>query len=85
MVNAVAEVAREAEVLLVDRFQFMKKLQREHGDRLLLSADNLHMNDEGYRCLAEQLAATIMKALPQPTHATASMLGAASTSTLSLP
>jgi acyl-CoA thioesterase I len=85
VVNAVAEVARESEVLLVDRFQFMKKLQREHGDRLYLSADNLHMNDEGYRCLAEQLAGTIIKALPQPTHATASVLAPATTSSLSLP
>jgi acyl-CoA thioesterase I len=85
MVNAVAEVAREAEVLLVDRFQFMKNLQREHRDRVYLSADNLHMNDEGYRCLAEQLAATIIKALPQPSHVTASVLAPATTSSLSLP
>jgi acyl-CoA thioesterase-1 len=86
MVNAVAEVARDAEVLLVDRFQFMKKLQREHSDRFYLSADNLHMNDEGYRCLAEELATTIIKALPQPTHTTASVLAPATTpSGLSLP
>jgi len=43
----------------------MRKLQRERGDQFYLSADNLHMNDEGYRCLAEQLAAAIIKALPQ--------------------
>jgi acyl-CoA thioesterase-1 len=85
MVNAVAEVARDAEVLLVDRFQSMKKLQREHGDRFYLSADNLHMNDEGYRCLAEQLATTIIKALPQPAHTTASVLAPATPSSLSLP
>src|SRR5262245_30436469 len=85
MVNAIAEVARDAEVLLVDRFQFMKKLQREHTDRAYLSADNLHMNDEGYRCLAEELAATIMKALPQPTQATASVRAPATPSELSFP
>jgi acyl-CoA thioesterase I len=85
MVNAVAEVAREAEVLLVDRFQLMQKLQREHADRLYLSADNLHMNDEGYRCLAEQLAATIIKALPQPTHTTASVQAPVMTSSPSFP
>ena len=85
MVNAIAEVAREAEVLLVDRFQSMKNLQREHRDRVYLSADNLHMNDEGYRCLAEQLAGTIIQALPQPSHATASVLAPATTSSLSLP
>src|SRR5262245_3062014 len=81
VVNAIAEVARDAEVLLVDRFQLMKTLQREHTDRAYLSADNLHMNDEGYRCLAEQLAATIIKALPQPTQTTtASVLAPAASS-----
>src|SRR5215510_6420095 len=71
VVDAVAEVARDADVLLVDRFQFMRKLQRERGDRFYLSTDNLHMNDEGYRCLAEQLAATIIAALPQASQSTA--------------
>jgi acyl-CoA thioesterase I len=85
MVNAIAEVARDADVLLVDRFQLMRKLQREHGDRLYLSADNLHMNDEGYRCLAEELTATIIKALPQPTHTTASVVTPAPGAGLSLP
>jgi acyl-CoA thioesterase-1 len=73
VVNAVAEVARDAEVLLVDRFQFMRQLQRERGDRFYLSTDDLHMNDEGYRCLAEQLATAIIAALPQATPNTASM------------
>lgn len=73
VVNAVAEVARDTSVLLVDRFQFMRKLQHERGDRFYLSTDNLHMNDEGYRCLAEQLATTIIAALPQVTHNTASV------------
>jgi acyl-CoA thioesterase I len=74
VVSATAEIAREAQVLLVDRFQLMRKLQSEHGDRTYLSADNLHMNDEGYRCLAAELAATIIKALPPalPTTASAS-------------
>lgn len=73
VVNAVADVAREADVLLVDRFQSMRKLQRERGDRSYLSTDNLHMNDEGYRYLAEQLATTIIAALPQAAHSTASV------------
>ena len=66
-------MARDTSVLLVDRFQFMRKLQHERGDRFYLSTDNLHMNDEGYRCLAEQLATTIIAALPQVTHTTASV------------
>jgi len=72
VVTAVAEVAQDMQVLLVDRFESMRKLQRERGDRFYLSPDNLHMNDEGYRCLAEQLAATIISALPSGMHTTAS-------------
>ena len=74
VVAAIAEIARDAQVLLVDRFDSMRKLQRERGDRFYLSADNLHMNDEGYRCLAEQLTAAIISALPQTTPNTASAL-----------
>src|SRR5262249_8535218 len=48
VVTAVAEVAQDMQVLLVDRFESMRKLQRERGDRFYLSPDNLHMNDEGY-------------------------------------
>lgn len=65
MVAAVAEVAREARVLLVDRFQAMRELQHEHGDLFYLSADNLHPNDRGHRCMAEQLARAIVGGLLQ--------------------
>jgi acyl-CoA thioesterase-1 len=69
VVTAIAEIARESQVLLVDRFDDMRKLQRERGNHFDLSADDLHMNDEGYRRLAEQLAATIVSALPRQTPA----------------
>ena len=65
VVNAIAEVARESRVLLVDRFEAMRDLQRERGDRFYLSADSLHMNDVGYRCMAEQLARAIVGGLVQ--------------------
>jgi hypothetical protein len=65
VVTAIAVIARESQVVLVDRYDAMRKLQRERGDTFYLSADNLHMNDGGYRCLSEQLAATIIKVLPQ--------------------
>jgi lysophospholipase L1-like esterase len=73
VVVAIAEVAREARVLLVDRFEAMRELSREHGDRFYLAADNLHLNDTGHRCMAEQLAHSIVGGLlaadaeaPQP-------------------
>ena len=65
VVTAVAEVAREARVLLVDRFEAMRELQRERGDLFYLSSDNLHLNDRGHRCMAEQLARAIVGGLLQ--------------------
>ena len=64
VVAAVAAIALEEQVLIVDRFDPLRKLHKR-GDQVYLSADNLHMNDEGYRWLAERLTATILKALPQ--------------------
>lgn len=63
VVAAIAEVAREARVLLVDRFEAMRELHRQHGDRFYLTSDNLHMNDTGHRCMAEQLARSIVGGL----------------------
>jgi lysophospholipase L1-like esterase len=63
VVAAIAEVAREARVLLVDRFEAMRELHRLRGDHFYLTADNLHMNDTGHRCMAEQLARSIVGGL----------------------
>jgi acyl-CoA thioesterase I len=65
VVAAIAEVAREARVLLVDRFDAMKELQRERGDTFYLTSDNLHLNDRGHRCMAEQLTRAIVAGLLQ--------------------
>ena len=65
VVAALAEVAREARVLLVDRFEAMRELHRERGDLFYLSADQLHPNDRGHRCMAEQLARAIVGGLLQ--------------------
>jgi lysophospholipase L1-like esterase len=65
VVAALAEVAREARVLLVDRFEAMRELHRERGDLFYLSADQLHPNDRGHRCMAEQLARAIVGGLAQ--------------------
>lgn len=69
VVEAIAGIAREADVLLVDRFTAMRKLAKESA-RSDLAADNLHMNDEGYRQLADQLSNAILGALPSRTMAT---------------
>jgi lysophospholipase L1-like esterase len=72
VVAVISDIAREANVLLVDRFDAMRKLTREHADKVYLSADNLHMNDEGYRRLAEQIAVAIVAALPHEAKSVAS-------------
>ena len=43
----------------------MRELQRERGDSFYLSSDNLHLNDTGHRCMAEQLARSIVAGLLQ--------------------
>lgn len=63
VVAVIAEVAREAGVLLVDRFEAMRELHRQHGDKFYLASDNLHLNDTGHRCMAEQLARSIVGGL----------------------
>jgi lysophospholipase L1-like esterase len=63
VVAAIAEVARETRVLLVDRFESMRELALQHGDRFYLAADNLHLNDTGHRCTAEQLTRSIVAGL----------------------
>lgn len=65
VVVAIAEIAAEKHVLLVDRFEAMRQLARERGDTFYLSADQLHMNDVGHRCMAEQLARAIVSGVLQ--------------------
>jgi lysophospholipase L1-like esterase len=64
-VAAVAEVAREMRVLLVDRFEAMRELSKARGDNFYLAADNLHLNDNGHRCMAEQLSRAIVAGVLQ--------------------
>lgn len=65
IVGAVAEVAQEARVMLVDRFTAMRELARERGEEFYLAGDQLHLNDNGHRCMGEQLARSIVAGLLQ--------------------
>lgn len=65
VVAAVAEIAAEKHVLLVDRFEAMRELSKQNGDTFYLSSDNLHLNDTGHRCMAEQLARAIVAGVLQ--------------------
>lgn len=61
--DATARVAGEQGVTLVSRYDAMRRLADLTGREDLISPDQLHMNDRGYRCLAEQVAATLSRAL----------------------
>jgi acyl-CoA thioesterase I len=65
VVAAIAEIAAEQKVLLVDRFEAMRQLSRERGDAFYLASDQLHLNDAGHRCMAEQLARAIVAGVMQ--------------------
>jgi lysophospholipase L1-like esterase len=69
-VAAVAEVAREMRVLLVDRFEAMRELSKSRGDSFYLASDKLHLNDNGHRCMAEQLARAIVAGVLMADHDT---------------
>ena len=60
VVAAIAEIAAEKRVLLVDRFEAMRQLSQERGDAFYLASDQLNLNDTGHRCMAEQLARAIV-------------------------
>jgi acyl-CoA thioesterase I len=65
VVAAVSEIAKEQRVLLVDRFEAMRQLSKERGDAFYLASDQLHLNDAGHRCMAEQLARAIVAGVLQ--------------------
>jgi acyl-CoA thioesterase-1 len=65
IVNEVATVASEMRVLLVNRYDAMADLAREHPGSSSLSSDRFHLNDLGYRCMAEYAARAITAGILQ--------------------
>ena len=63
MREATARVARLEGVSIVSRYDAMRQLAEATGREDLIGPDNLHMNDRGYRCLAEQVAVTLAHAV----------------------
>jgi lysophospholipase L1-like esterase len=61
--DATAQVARVEGVTLVSRYDAMRKLAEASGREDFTGPDHLHMNDRGYRCLAEQVAVTLAHAV----------------------
>ncbi|MDX2202572.1 MAG: SGNH/GDSL hydrolase family protein [Hyphomicrobiaceae bacterium] len=65
IVKVIDEVASTEKVLLVRRFDAMADLARQRGASQLLASDGLHLNDLGYRCMAEYAARAIVAGILQ--------------------
>ena len=73
MVKTIEEVARKARVPLVRRYEAMRFMAgRAKGDAYL-ARDHFHLNDLGYRCMAEHVARAVTVGLllaePSPSSA----------------
>jgi acyl-CoA thioesterase-1 len=65
IVNEIATVASEMRVLLVNRYDTMADLARQHPGSSYLANDRFHLNDLGYRCMAEYAAKAIAAGILQ--------------------
>lgn len=65
IVETIAQVAHEERVLLVNRFDAMAELARVHPTTSYLAVDRFHLNDLGYRCMAEYAARAIVAGVIQ--------------------
>lgn len=65
IVKAIASVAAAQRVLLVRRYDAMAELSQVRGNGTYLARDSFHLNDLGYRCMAEYAARAIVAGLLQ--------------------
>ncbi len=65
VVAAIEEVARQERVMLVHRFGAMADLAKQNGEGTILAVDRFHLNDLGYRCMAEYAALAIVTGIIQ--------------------
>jgi len=60
IVKAIAAIAREKRVLLVQRYEAMADLSHQRSNGAYLATDRFHLNDLGYKCMAEYAARAIV-------------------------
>ena len=65
MIKAIEDVARQERVMLVHRFSAMADLAHQKGEQVILANDRFHLNDLGYRCMAEYAAGAIVAGIIQ--------------------
>lgn len=65
VVRAIEDVARQERVMLVHRFSAMADLAKQKGEDIMLANDRFHLNDLGYRCMAEYATGAIVAGIIQ--------------------
>jgi acyl-CoA thioesterase I len=60
IVGIIRDTAKQERALLVNRFQAMADLAKQKGNQVFLATDRFHLNDLGYRCMAEYAARAIV-------------------------
>jgi lysophospholipase L1-like esterase len=65
IVNEIATVASEKKVLLVNRYDTMADLSRQHPGSSKLTNDRFQLNDLGYHCMAEYATKAIVSGILQ--------------------
>jgi acyl-CoA thioesterase I len=63
--DVTARVARDMDVALVSRYDAMRRYGGAAGREEFTGPDHLHLNDKGYRCLAEEIAITLARAMDE--------------------
>ncbi|WP_219320664.1 GDSL-type esterase/lipase family protein [Methylovirgula sp. HY1] len=61
--RSLRKIAAEEHVLYVRRYDAMRFMQRVRANEHLLARDNFHLNDLGYRCMAEHIAHAVIYSL----------------------
>lgn len=65
IVNTISKVATQERILVVNRFGAMADLAKRNGETAYLAPDKFHLNDLGYRCMAEYAARAIAAGILQ--------------------
>jgi acyl-CoA thioesterase I len=62
-------IATEEKILYVRRYEAMRFIEQMRAKEQIMSADQFHLNDLGYRCMAEHVArAVIISLFSKPAH-----------------
>jgi lysophospholipase L1-like esterase len=60
IVKTITRIAREERVAIVYRYDAMADLAKRNGESAYLANDRFHLNDLGYRCMAQYVAKAII-------------------------